>query len=950
MMLVRKITSCLILIILMVFLPAYNVVGAKYLIKNYDFSDCQKISGSIWAMVQAPDGVIYFGGDNGVITYNGAKWDYIKNLDTQIRSLFIDSSGQIYYGGTEDFGLIKNDVYKGLYHVSLKNKVDSLLSFSDVWSIDQCNKTIYFQSKSYVFVFEKGQIKTTPVGNSYHRAKVIHDKFILNRQSIGLSYYEDNQFYLLKNGEFFKDFIIGGLIDLPSNEMLVFTRGNGIFKFNINSGKIEPAFSGNTKTDQFLKKHNIYHAITLPDNSIAIATLYDGLIIIDDEGNILKHLNRISGAIDNSHYFLGVSNKKNLWICTANGLSVFNFMSPFIYWDHSSGLDGIVLDIEKYENLLYVGTLNGLFVRTCNNEINPVLNEFNKIISSDIWNISRVEINGSVYLYIASGQGLYYIKDGLLFQESRGELVHKIIQSKINKEVLFVFYKDKIDVYRWNKKKFIYSCSLKHIYNSYRSAMEDINGNIWVGTRTNEIHKLSVAKIIEMTKPGSERLALEPEIIQQSFRFDYQIVDVFNYHGLPIVSANGLFEFSYADNAFIQSTSFIKNMLDTVGLSAFIEDSHENIWIGGNNILLHQPEGTFVLHKMPFSPLKDLFSSFVFEHDEDNKTWIGGNKGLYLFDNKYTKYNTSVLNVLINKIVINEDLEIYPGALQENTELGISVTDSVKKYMAKKNHNINFIYALPYFEDASSTMYSYLLEGYQNKWSEWSKETNVGFNNLQPGEYQFKVKAKNIFEEESNITSFVFYVPNPWYSSIAFLLFVFVLFIIGLYLFIHKFSEMKLKKQLSLEEIIQNRIKEDRTISVLETLMPDMNKKDENEPDIGFQSKNLIKRDVDFLNAALNVIDANIDNTEFDVNLFCEKMGMSQTKLYRKLNSLVGMSITKFIRNTRLKKAAQLLWESDLSISEIAYKTGFNTPSYFTKCFCQEFGITPSEFIASGKK
>ena len=59
---------------------------------------------------------------------------------------------------------------------------------------------------------------------------------------------------------------------------------------------------------------------------------------------------------------------------------------------------------------------------------------------------------------------------------------------------------------------------------------------------------------------------------------------------------------------------------------------------------------------------------------------------------------------------------------------------------------------------------------------------------------------------------------------------------------------------------------------------------------------------------------------------------------------------TKFIRNTRLKKAAQMLKESDLSISEVAYKTGFNTPGYFTKCFSQEFGITPRDFLSSDIK
>ena len=84
--------------------------------------------------------------------------------------------------------------------------------------------------------------------------------------------------------------------------------------------------------------------------------------------------------------------------------------------------------------------------------------------------------------------------------------------------------------------------------------------------------------------------------------------------------------------------------------------------------------------------------------------------------------------------------------------------------------------------------------------------------------------------------------------------------------------------------------------------------------------------------------------------MFCREMGMSQARAYRKLISLTGMSINEFIRNIRLKKAAQLLVESDYTISEISYMTGFGSPGYFTKCFKTEFGINPRDFAPNRKK
>ncbi len=928
-----------------------SVDASKYLIENYDLSDSQSISGSVWAMVQAENGVLYFGSDNGISTFDGVRWEYMEGLPVSVRSLFIDSSGQIYYGGIEDFGLLKHDIRKGLYPISLKDKLERTFDFSDIWSIAECDKRIFFQSKNYVFVLEDEQLKTIPLDNSYHRANVIDGKFMLNRQSIGLSFYKDGDFQILKNGEYFKDFIISGMIQIPSGDVLIFTRRNGVFNYKPVNGEILPAFSQTPQTDHFLKKQNIYHAIWLPDSTIAIATLFAGSVIIDLDGNILKHLDRLHGTIDNTNYFLGVSNQENLWICTGNGLSIFNIRSPFLYWDYSSGLDGIVLAIERHDDKLYVGTLNGLFVRIADHKVkHSVQHKFNKLINSDIWDISKVEIDGIDFLYFASGQGLFYIRDGLLFKEVKGDLVHKILQSKMNKNVLFIFYRDKIDVYTWNTQKFVYSYSIDNLYSSFRSAMEDVYGSLWVSTRTGEIHKLCVSDIIDNTKHGSGFLPPGENIKQQSFSFDSHVVDVFDYRGIPIVHAEGLYEFSYPENSFHQSGSFVKSVSGIGSVSAFMEDAYNNIWLGGNNMLIRQPEGTYTLHKMPFKHLKDVFSSFVFKHDTDGKTWIGGNKGLYLFDNLSTTKRSSTLNVLIRKIVINDSLVLYPQNIQSDADLLKTFQEAIGENIIRKHRKLSIFYALPYFEDATGTRYSYVLNGYQDQWSEWSEKTYVDFNNLQPGEYHFEVKAKNIFDEESAISGISFYIPRPWYKTTVFFVMMVSLFLASIYLLILKISKIKLKKQLRLEEIIQNRIKEDRYRSVLTDLKTDGTKIAETILAQDELTKNLLKRDVDFVQEALNIIDTNLDNSDFDVKSFCEEMSMSQAQLYRKLNALVGMSITGFIRNTRLKKAAQLLWETDLTISEVAYETGFNTPGYFTKCFSREFGITPSEFLSSGGK
>ena len=88
-------------------------------------------------------------------------------------------------------------------------------------------------------------------------------------------------------------------------------------------------------------------------------------------------------------------------------------------------------------------------------------------------------------------------------------------------------------------------------------------------------------------------------------------------------------------------------------------------------------------------------------------------------------------------------------------------------------------------------------------------------------------------------------------------------------------------------------------------------------------------------------------HTATSVNDFEENLGYSKSKLYRTMMNLVGKSPNMFLRDYRLNKALELLEKQNCNISEIAYQTGFSSPSYFSKCFHKKYGILPSNFISS---
>ena len=88
-----------------------------------------------------------------------------------------------------------------------------------------------------------------------------------------------------------------------------------------------------------------------------------------------------------------------------------------------------------------------------------------------------------------------------------------------------------------------------------------------------------------------------------------------------------------------------------------------------------------------------------------------------------------------------------------------------------------------------------------------------------------------------------------------------------------------------------------------------------------------------FLKKALELVDANITNSEFTVERFQQEIGMSRMQLHRKLKALTNFSSSEFIRDVRLQRAADLLAGNNLNVSEVAYSCGFNSVSYFTQCF-----------------
>lgn len=107
--------------------------------------------------------------------------------------------------------------------------------------------------------------------------------------------------------------------------------------------------------------------------------------------------------------------------------------------------------------------------------------------------------------------------------------------------------------------------------------------------------------------------------------------------------------------------------------------------------------------------------------------------------------------------------------------------------------------------------------------------------------------------------------------------------------------------------------------------------------------KKLSKLDQNYMARLLEVVNTNLSKEEFSIEEIGEEVGMSRSQIYRKLKAITGKSPSLFLRSVRLNKAKEMIQNKEATISEISFKVGFASPAYFSRCFKEEFGYSPSD-------
>ncbi|MFT3751574.1 MAG: two-component regulator propeller domain-containing protein [Paludibacter sp.] len=112
----------------------------------------------------------------------------------------------------------------------------------------------------------------------------------------------------------------------------------------------------------------------------------------------------------------------------------------------------------------------------------------------------------------------------------------------------------------------------------------------------------------------------------------------------------------------------------------------------------------------------------------------------------------------------------------------------------------------------------------------------------------------------------------------------------------------------------------------------------------------LVKKDLQFLEKIHQVIEENIDNSDFNIDSIADNLGISRSAFFKKLKSLTGLAPVDTIKEVRLTKSIELLKNTDMTVSEVAFAVGFKESGYYGKCFRKKYGQTPTEYMSKYRK
>ena len=731
-----------------------------------------------WMISESIDNEILFANSETLLLFNGTSWNnYPSPNGSVIRSVkYVDN--KTYLGTHSDFGYYEKYNDGTLKYTSLVDELDlNIEDDEEFWNIMTLDNWIIFQSISRLIFIDKNNSDV-----KYLKFKgIINHSFSINRQIyVAL----DTGLYKLVNGQ--PELIIGSnqipstlIVNLfnSSKGLLILTADNGFYLLN-SSGDVSKVPSS---LDVIQDNLSIFSAIQLSDLSFAIGTVGQGLFLLDSDLKTYKIINKSKGLANNTILSLYEDSNSNIWLGLDNGITVINNNSPFSVYNDNNGVLGTVYATKLYNDILYIGTNQGLFYKKYNSNDSF---KFIENTNGQVW--SLIEIDGT--LFCGHNNGTYIVKDAnvIKIRDTSGSWTFRKL-SNDSSDILEGSYYG-LKVLSKQNNSWVVKNNVSGFDISSRFFEISNNGKIIVSHGYNGVYKLSVSSDFKnIIDYELDSIAVKGGNTSLS-KFDNNIY--YNYE-------KGMLKYNSLTNNFSKDT-LLSNLSSKNLLYGIIRNDFDGkLWLFSENNI-HYVYRDLVTGKKKVSSIVSSLEQrrTVFENIskiDKSKYLLGTNNGYISLD--LDNYKLSPPEININKIEAFK-LSQDPVAVSKNEFVQLEYN----------SNNLRFYANVSNYQKFQPITFEYFLDGYISKWVSISEVPFIEFNNLKPGDYEFKIRAKigNLYS--SNSDSFLFTVERPWYFSNFMIANYFLVFLIIFFLFNKSYEKYYRDKEQKIIRINQNKL------------------------------------------------------------------------------------------------------------------------------------------------
>lgn len=737
-----------------------------------------------WDVAQDKSGILYFGNNEGLLSFNGTFWNLVRLPNfTAVRSVEIDSKNRIFVGGQDEVGYFYPNGQGILkYHSIIPLIPEKYRKFADIWNVSILNNEVIFRSTNAIIHYKDGAVRVYKPEVLWEFAGTVKNQLFAHSKGHGLMIYDRNVWKPYCSDPILDNSAITAIMEYNQDTLLVSTLKNGLFL--LYDKKLVPK---KTSIDAVFRNDRIYYASKIDEDKYVIGTTSGGVMIINKSGKLIQRYTYRDGLQNNNVRACILDGDKNLWLALDDGINYIAINSAVknIFPDKNKQITSYA--IATFNQRLYIGTSNGLYVTP----IEPGLKDLSlskgvftevKNTKGQVWNLEELNNqllmgheDGFSVIENEVGRQIYAAPGTWLFQAASSVFPSADIIAGSYLGLHKISYKD---------GQFSNGNKVEGITESLRFIAFDNNNNIWASHPYHGVYKFELSpdyKKIVKYAIYTDKQGLPSILYNYVFKVKNRIV---------IATENGVYEYDAPNNRF-KPFPMLNVAFKGMPIEYLKEDSKGNVWfvsrkkVGVLDFTQPREEQPFSIHYFPQLDGKVVggFESIYYMNNEN--VFIGANKGAYHLN--YTKYleNISTPRLVMGSIRLfgKKDSVIFGGYFMKDNKITTQQDPASRLKISSNFNSLHFEYSSTLFEHQKNIEYVYQLEGFDKGWSPWMQKSEKDYTNLPAGNYTFKVKARNSLGNESETISYAFEILPAWYETIWMYLFYLLLTGFVIYLF-----------------------------------------------------------------------------------------------------------------------------------------------------------------------